>query len=55
MQVLNYFDYLSIFVNAGENLVMADDVVKPSNLLVAPIKNEKFEKTLFDVNISQRL
>ncbi len=53
--MLNYFDYLSIFVNAGENLVMADDVVKPSNLLVTPIKNEKFEKTLFDVNISQQL
>jgi hypothetical protein len=44
-----------VFVDAGEDLVMADDVVVPSNLLVAPIEKEKLEETSFDVNVSQRL
>jgi hypothetical protein len=38
MQVLIWFDYLSIFVDAGEISVMADDVVTPSNLSVAPVE-----------------
>ncbi len=29
------------FVDAGENLVMADDVATPSNLLVAPVEKKK--------------
>jgi hypothetical protein len=36
MQVLIWFDYLSIFVDAGEILVMVDDVTTPSNPLVTP-------------------
>jgi hypothetical protein len=57
MQVSNYFGYLSIFVDAGENLVMADDVVTPSNPLVALVEKEELEETpldkaLFDVNVS---
>jgi hypothetical protein len=39
--VQNCFDYLSIFVNVGENLVMADDVVMLLNPLVAPLEKEK--------------
>jgi sporulation-control protein spo0M len=42
------------FVDAGEDLVMADDVVMPSNPLVALVENEKLEETSLDVNISQR-
>jgi hypothetical protein len=42
-----------VFVNVGENLVMADDVVTPSNLPIAPIKKEEFEETPLDVNVSQ--
>jgi hypothetical protein len=54
MQVLIWFDYLSIFVDAGEFLVMVDDVATPSNLSVAPMEYEELEKALFDVNVSQR-
>jgi hypothetical protein len=53
MQVPNCFGYLSIFVNACENLVMADDVVKLSNPLVAPVEKEELEETPLDVNVSQ--
>jgi hypothetical protein len=44
-----------VFVNAGENLVMADDVATPSNSSVAPIEQEKLEEVPFEVNVSQRL
>jgi hypothetical protein len=54
MQMLNYFDYPLVFVDAGENLVMVDDVAMPSNPPVALVEEEKFEKTPFDVNVSQR-
>jgi hypothetical protein len=43
-----------VFVDASENLVMADDVVTPSNPPVAPIEEEKLEETSLDVNVSQR-
>jgi hypothetical protein len=53
------------FVDAGENLVMADDVAMPSNPPVAPIEKEKHEDALLDetpldeapldINVSQRL
>ncbi len=33
---------------------MADDVTTPSNLLVSLVKKEELEKTLLDVNVSQR-
>ncbi len=43
-----------VFVDAGEDLVMVNDVVTPSNPPVAPIEEEEFEETLFDVNVSQQ-
>jgi hypothetical protein len=52
--VPNCFSYPSIFVDASENLVMADDVNMPSNLPIAPVEKEELEKTPFDVNVSQR-
>ncbi len=55
MQVPNWFGYLSVFVDAGEILVMADDVATPSNPPVAPVEQEELEKTSLDVNVSQRL
>jgi hypothetical protein len=33
---------------------MANDVVTPSNPLVALVKQEELEETLLDVNVSQR-
>ncbi len=47
-----------IFVNACDNLIMADDVATPSNPPVALIDKEKLEETLLDeimieVNVSQ--
>jgi hypothetical protein len=45
---------LLVFVDADENLIMADDVAMPSNPLVSLIKKEEFEEALFDVNVSQR-
>jgi hypothetical protein len=38
MQVPIWFDYLSIFVDVGEILVMVDDVAMPSNLPVALVE-----------------
>jgi len=45
---------LLVFVNACENLVMADDVVMPSNLLVSLVEKEELEKTPLDVIVFQR-
>ncbi len=42
-----------VFVDVGENLVMADDVGKPSNLPVSLVEKEELEEALFDVNVSQ--
>jgi hypothetical protein len=53
MQMPNCFSYLSVFVYACENLVMANDVATPSNLLVALIEQEEFEETSLDVNVFQ--
>jgi hypothetical protein len=54
----------SVFVDASDNLVMADDVATPSNPPVATVDNEELEKATFDgtpfdevaleVNVSQR-
>ncbi len=41
------------FVDAGENVIMADDVATPLNPLVALVKQEELEETPFDVNVSQ--
>jgi hypothetical protein len=43
-----------VFVDAGENLVMADGVATPSNPSVAPVEQEEFEEVLLEVNVSQR-
>jgi hypothetical protein len=43
-----------VFVVAGENLVMADDVAMLSNPPLSPVEKEDLEKALFDVNVSQR-
>jgi hypothetical protein len=43
-----------VFVNASEDLVMANDVVTPSNPLIMPIEEEELEKTSFDMNVSQQ-
>jgi len=40
-----------VFVDAGENLVMADDIAMPSNPSVAPIEQEEFEKVPLEVNV----
>jgi hypothetical protein len=44
---------LLVFVDVGENLVMADDVSTPSNLLISLVEKEELEETPLDVNVSQ--
>jgi hypothetical protein len=54
----------SVFVDAGDNLIMASDVTTPSNPPVVAVDKEKFEKVMLDgtpfdeialeVNVSQR-
>jgi hypothetical protein len=55
MQVPNWFGYFSVFIDAGEILVMADDVATPSNPLVAPVEQEELEEASLNVNVSQWL
>ncbi len=54
MQVLIWFSYPLVFVDAGEILVMANDVVTPSNPPIAPVEHEELEEVSFNVNVSQR-
>ncbi len=54
MQVPIWFGYLSAFVDAGEILVMADDVATLSNPPVAPVEHEELKEALLDVNVFQR-
>jgi hypothetical protein len=42
-----------VFVDAGEDSIMVDDVVTPSNPPVAPIKEEELKEPPLDVNVSQ--
>jgi hypothetical protein len=51
--VLIWFGYPLVFVDVGESLVMANDVVTPSNPLVAPVEQEELEEVPFDVNVFQ--
>jgi hypothetical protein len=54
----------SVFVDASDNLVMADDVATPSNPPVAAVDKEELEEATldgtlldevaFEVNVSQR-
>jgi hypothetical protein len=53
MQMLIWFGYLSVFIDACEILVMVDDAT-PSNPPVAPIEHEELEEVPLDVNVSQR-
>jgi hypothetical protein len=53
MQMPIWFDYLSVFVDVGEILVMADDVATPSNPPVAPMEQEELEEAPLDVNVFQ--
>ncbi len=46
------FATLLVFVDAGDNLVMADDVATPSNPPVSLVEKEEFEETPLDVNVS---
>jgi len=43
-----------VFIDVGENLVMANDVVTPSNPAVSLIEKEELEEASLDVNVSQR-
>jgi hypothetical protein len=43
-----------VFVDAGENLVMVDDVATPSNPLGSLVENEELEEASFNVNVSKR-
>jgi hypothetical protein len=43
-----------IFVDVGEALNMADDVVTLSNPPIVPVEEEKLEETSLDVNVFQR-
>jgi hypothetical protein len=54
MQVLIWFNYPLVFVDAGESLVMGNDVATPSNPPIAPVEQEKFEEVPLDVNVFQR-
>jgi hypothetical protein len=54
MQVPIWFGYLSVFVDAGEILVMANDVAMPSNPPVALVEQEELEEAPLDVNVFQR-
>jgi hypothetical protein len=44
---------LLVYVNAGEDSIMANDVATPSNLLVALVEEEELEKMPLDMNVSQ--
>jgi hypothetical protein len=44
---------LLVFVDVGENLIMADDAAMPSYLLVTLIEEEELEETLLNLNVSQ--
>jgi hypothetical protein len=44
---------LLVFVDAGENLIMADDVATPSNLPISLVEKEELEEAPFDMNVFQ--
>ncbi len=49
------FATLLVFVDVGENLVMANDVTTPSNPPVPLVEKEELKEALLDVNVSQWL
>jgi len=44
---------LLVFIDVGEDLIMANDVML-SNLLYAPIEEEELKETPFDMNVTQQ-
>ncbi len=54
MQVLIGFSYPSIFVDACESVVMADDFATPLNPPVTLVEQEELEEVPLDVNVFQR-
>jgi hypothetical protein len=48
------FTTLFVFVDVGENLVVADDVVTLSNLPISLVEKEELEEALLDVNVFQQ-
>ncbi len=54
MEGKNYFDYLLVFVDTCEDLVMADDVATPSNLPIVPVEKEELEESSLDMNVFQQ-
>jgi len=52
--VPNWFGSLLNFVDASENLVIANDVPTPLDPPVAFVKKEELKKTPLDMNVSQR-
>jgi hypothetical protein len=42
-----------VFVDVGEDLIMADDDVMPSNPLIALVNEKKLKETPLNVNVSQ--
>jgi len=48
------FATLLVFVDANENLVMANDVVMPLNPPVSLVEKEEFKESPFDMNVSER-
>jgi hypothetical protein len=47
------FTTLLVFVNASENLVMANDVTTSSNPPVSLVEKEELEEASFDLNVFQ--
>ncbi len=45
---------LLVFVDASENLDMADDVATPLNPLISLVEKEELEEALLDMNVFQR-
>jgi hypothetical protein len=45
---------LLVFVDAGENLVIVDDVATPSNPLVSLVEKEELKESPLEVNVFQR-
>jgi hypothetical protein len=51
MQVLIWFGHPSVFVDVCGILIMANDVVTPSNPPIAPVEQEELEEVPLDVNV----
>ncbi len=47
------FATLLVFIDARENLVIANDVATPSNPPISPVEKEKLEEAPLDVNVFQ--